>query len=126
MWGCGTLTKEMHIVKYSSYVFKHLCISKTNNGFHGQSQPSVVVFVTPYDVQRLMTYVRVRNRINHHLYANYELFESWRQLVEVMLHCLVHSDKKKELKITVIFELIQDLLLKVHIHTHSGDCPGLS
>ena len=61
-----------------------------------------------------MTYVKVRNHINRHLYANYELFESWRQLVEVMLHCLVHSDMKKELKIAVLFELIQDLLLKVH------------
>lgn len=60
-----------------------------------------------------MSYVESRNCVNSHLNANYELFESWRQLVEVMLHCLVHSDMKKELKIAVLFELIQDLLLKV-------------
>ena len=71
-----------------------------------------------------MTYVKVRNHTNHHLYANYEFFESWRQLVEVMLHCLVTSDMKKELKIAVLFELIQDLLLKVH-NNISSNCPGL-
>ena len=60
-----------------------------------------------------MSYIQARNRINGHVYANYEVFESWRQLVEVMLHCLVHSDMKKELKVAVLFELIQDLLLKV-------------
>ena len=64
---------------------------------------------------RLLSYVESRNHVNSHLNANYELFESWRQLVEVMLHCLVHSDMKKELKIAVLFELIQDLLLKVQL-----------
>ena len=66
-------------------------------------------------MRRLLSYVESRNHVNSHLSANYELFESWRQLVEVMLHCLVHSDMKKELKIAVLFELIQDLLLKVRL-----------
>ena len=60
-----------------------------------------------------MTYVTARNHVNGRAFANYELFESWRQLVEVMLHSLVHSDMKKGLKVAVLFELIQDLLLKV-------------
>ena len=62
-----------------------------------------------------MRYVKSRNLVNSHLNANYELFESWRQLLEVMLHCLAHSNMKKELKIAVLFELIQDLLLKVQL-----------
>lgn len=59
-----------------------------------------------------MSYVESRNHVNSHISANFEMFESWRQLVEVMLHCLLHSDMKKELKIAVLFELVQDLLLK--------------
>ena len=63
-----------------------------------------------------MAFVKARNHVNGHVFANYELFESWRQLVEVMLHSLVQSDMKKGLKVAVLFELVQDLLLKVKVH----------
>lgn len=42
-----------------------------------------------------------------------ELFESWRQLVETTLHAMLQDDIKRELKVAVLFELIQDLLIKV-------------
>lgn len=71
--------------------------------------------ILPQDVQRLMSFVNSRDRVNREIHANYELFESWRQLVEVMLHSLVHGNMKKELKMAVLFELIQDLLLKVEL-----------
>ena len=43
-----------------------------------------------------------------------ELFESWRQLVEITLHAMLQDNVKRELKVAVLFELIQDLLIKVN------------
>lgn len=47
------------------------------------------------------------------LHLSGELFESWRQLVEMSLHAMLQEDLKRELKVAVLFELIQDLLMKV-------------
>lgn len=38
--------------------------------------------------------------------------ESWQQLVEILVG-VVNEEGKERLRITVLFELIQDLLLKV-------------
>lgn len=46
--------------------------------------------------------------------------ESWRQLVEVMLHSLVHVGVKQGLKVDVLFELIQDSLIKVCMFRYHG------
>lgn len=57
--------------------------------------------------------VVMRNRVFDCNHGNSELFESWRQLVEVALHSLGQVGVKSEVKVAVLFELIQDLLLKV-------------
>ncbi len=55
-----------------------------------------------------------RNQVQASAHLAMELFESWRELVEVTLHAMLQDDIKRELKIAVLFELIQDLLIKVN------------
>lgn len=54
-----------------------------------------------------------RNQLQRASHVAVELFESWRQLVEISLHAMLQDDIKRELKVAVLFELIQDLLIKV-------------
>ena len=56
-----------------------------------------------------------RNQVRENVYVSCTLFEAWRQLVEVTLHSLGEEGVRREVKMTLLFELIQDLLLKVHI-----------
>ena len=65
-----------------------------------------------------------RNRVLESNHGNSELFESWRQLVEVMLHSLGQVGVKQDLKVAVLFELIQDSLLKVLERLFSMLVPG--
>lgn len=54
-----------------------------------------------------------RNQTEAASHLAQELFESWRQLVETSLHAMLQDHIKRELKVAVLFELIQDLLIKV-------------
>ena len=56
-----------------------------------------------------------RNWINEAAYSQQLLFTSWSQLLEVTLHALIGGGGEWEEpgRITVLFNLIQDLLLKV-------------
>ncbi|XP_064397234.1 nuclear pore complex protein Nup205-like isoform X2 [Halichondria panicea] len=65
------------------------------------------------EIHEILVVVVMRNRVFDCNHGNSELFESWRQLVEVALHSLGQVGVKSEVKVAVLFELIQDLLLKV-------------
>lgn len=65
------------------------------------------------EIYAILSVVFQRNRVRETLHAHSHLFEAWRQLVEVLLHTATQEGMKRELKMTVLFELIQDLLLKV-------------
>ena len=52
-----------------------------------------------------------RNSVSEKNHCKQHLLESWRQLVEVTLTTLVSGEG--EGKVNVLFELIQDILLKV-------------
>ena len=61
----------------------------------------------------ILSVVVERNQVEAAAHLSRELFESWRQLVEISLHAMLQDDIKRELKVAVLFELIQDLLIKV-------------
>lgn len=65
------------------------------------------------EVHKVLSVVVQRNQIEATAHLSRELFESWRQLVETTLHAMLQDGFKRELKVAVLFELIQDLLLKV-------------
>ena len=54
-----------------------------------------------------------RNRVRENGHAHQMLLEAWHQVVEITLNTLVQDSLRVELKVAVLFELIQDLLLKV-------------
>ena len=62
-----------------------------------------------------------RNSVLQNLHGNSHLFESWRQLVEVTLHALVQGGVREEGEVAVLFELTQDLLLKVREGGREGE-----
>ena len=72
-----------------------------------------------------------RNQVREDVHVSCTLFEAWRQLVEVTLHSLGEEGVRREVKMALLFELIQDLLLKVHVCRRdvclsvcpSSDCP---
>ncbi len=65
------------------------------------------------EVHRVLKVVVERNQVEAASHLSRQLFESWRQLVETALHAMLQDDIKRELKVAVLFELIQDLLIKV-------------
>ena len=65
------------------------------------------------EVHKVLGVVVQCNQVAAASHLSQELFESWRQLVETTLHAMLQDDVKRELKVAVLFELIQDLLLKV-------------
>ncbi len=71
------------------------------------------------EIHEILAVVVSRNRVLECNHANRELFESWRQLVEVCLHSLEQAGVGREVKVAVLFELVQDLLLKVHTPLHT-------
>ena len=54
-----------------------------------------------------------RNQVEAASHVARRLFESWQQLLEIALHTMLADENKRELKVAVLFEIIQDLLLKV-------------
>jgi len=44
-----------------------------------------------------------------------EMVEAWHQVTEVTLHAMLQDGVKREMKMAVIFEVVQDLLLKVSL-----------
>ncbi len=74
-----------------------------------------IVIFSLQEIHEILVVVVMRNKVFDCNHGNYELFESWRQLVEVALHSLGQVGVKSEVKVAVLFELIQDLLLKVRV-----------
>lgn len=54
-----------------------------------------------------------RNNINEIVHSRQLYIESWQQVVEVLMSVVNEEGEKETLRIDVLFELIQDLLLKV-------------
>ena len=59
-----------------------------------------------------------RNRCLEVAHAHSTLFKAWRQLVEVTLITLGQDLIPLEHKVLILFEVLQELLLKVKAHTH--------
>ena len=60
-----------------------------------------------------MNYALERNRYREGLYSKQQAFESWRQLIEVILASCPPELLNREIKQTMIFDLMRDLLAKV-------------
>ena len=60
-----------------------------------------------------MNYALERNRCGEGLYSKQQAFEAWRQLIEVILASCPPELLGREVKQTMIFDLMQDLLAKV-------------
>lgn len=58
-----------------------------------------------------------RNQVQAAAHLAAEMLEAWRQIMEVTLHAMLEDGVKREMKLAVIFEVIQDLLLKVLIES---------
>ena len=54
-----------------------------------------------------------RNRAHEIMFSQQLLMDSWCKVVEVMVGVVNEEVGKEEVKVAVLFELIQDLLLKV-------------
>ncbi len=66
------------------------------------------------EIYKILSVVFQRNRARESLHAHSHLFEAWRQLVEMVLHAVPTQDGvTAEVRMTVLFEMEQDLLLKV-------------
>ncbi len=61
----------------------------------------------------MLAIVVKRNLFQAASHLSSEMCESWRQVMEVTLHAMLQDGVKREMKLAVIFEVIQDLLLKV-------------
>lgn len=73
--------------------------------------------VFPQEIKAILAVVVQRNGINEAAYSQQLLFASWSQLVEVTLHALAGGGGEREEpgRVAVLFDLIQDLLLKVNV-----------
>ena len=69
----------------------------------------------PQEILSILEMVVCRNQVREDVHVSCTLFEAWRQLVEVTLHSLGEEGVRREVKMALLFELIQDLLLKVHV-----------
>ena len=54
-----------------------------------------------------------RNQVQATAHMAAEMLEAWHQVMAVTLHAMLQDGVKREMKLAVIFEVIQDLLLKV-------------
>ncbi|XP_055955132.1 nuclear pore complex protein Nup205 [Patella vulgata] len=65
------------------------------------------------EIQQILGTVVLRNKVRGSLYTKRQSFEAWRQVAEVLLTACPEDVLNGETRQTVIFELLQDLLLKV-------------
>jgi len=109
------LLMELNTTQGSSVAAHHQGILEVC-GILLPTSPDILVMTSfnPQEVHSLLAVVVRRNQMEAAAHLSQELFESWRQLVETALHAMLQDDIKKEFKVTVLFELIQDLLIKVH------------
>ena len=63
-----------------------------------------------------MNYALERNRYREGLYCKQQAFESWRQLIEVILASCPPELLNREVKQTMIFDVMRDLLVKVGLY----------
>ena len=62
-----------------------------------------------------------RNSIQEISYSRQLYIESWQQVVEVLMGVVNEEAEKETLRIDMLFELIQDLLLKVERERGKGE-----
>ncbi|CAB4015675.1 nuclear pore complex Nup205-like, partial [Paramuricea clavata] len=73
------------------------------------------------EVKDIMNYTLERNRYREGLYSKQQAFESWRQLVEVILASCPLELLNREMKQAVIFDLMRDLLAKMSDESSSPE-----
>ena len=54
-----------------------------------------------------------RNKVCKSLHSKHQAFEGWRQVTEIVLTACPEDLLQGELRQTVLFEILQDLLIKV-------------
>lgn len=54
-----------------------------------------------------------RNNIHEVMHCRQQLMDSWCKVVEIMVGVVSDDQEKEGVKISVLFEIVQDLLLKV-------------
>ena len=74
-----------------------------------------VVLCVVQEIKQILAVVVQRNVVNEGTFSQQLLFTSWSQLLEVTLHALVSGNIELagEGRIMILFDLIQELLLKV-------------
>lgn len=63
----------------------------------------------------LLKVVIHRNKVCQSLYSKDQAFESWRQVVEIILCACPQDLLQGETRQTVLFEILNDLLMKVFL-----------
>ena len=56
-----------------------------------------------------------RNQVCRSLHSKHQAFEGWRQVTEIVLTSCPEDLLQGELRQTVLFEILQDLLMKVNL-----------
>ena len=59
-----------------------------------------------------------RNRVQEVMHCQQLLMDSWCRVVEIMMGVVNNDSEKEDVTISVLFEIIQDLLLKVGVVCH--------
>lgn len=72
------------------------------------------------EIHTVLSIVVKRNLLQAASHVSSEMCESWREVMEVTLHAMLQDGVKREMKLAVIFEVIQDLLLKARTMEEVG------
>ena len=65
------------------------------------------------EIEHLLKIVIQRNKVCQSLYSKHQAFDSWRQVVEIILCACPEDLLQGEIRQTVLFEIINDLFMKV-------------
>ncbi|ESP04618.1 hypothetical protein LOTGIDRAFT_237278 [Lottia gigantea] len=102
---------ENDVIHCDVRALHRILISELNN-----QQGSLMAGQRPLimgEIKQILATVVIRNKVRGNLYTKRQSFESWRQVAEVLLSACPEDVLNGETREIVIFELLQDLLLKV-------------
>ncbi|XP_013384593.1 nuclear pore complex protein Nup205 [Lingula anatina] len=89
-----------------------ILIAEVNNNLQGPAAAGQRPLVLQ-EVEAVLAHIVQRNAVRECLHSKRSAFEAWRQVVEVILTACPEDLLQGEARQTVLFELLQDLFLKI-------------
>uniref|UniRef100_T1JB70 Partial AB-hydrolase lipase domain-containing protein n=1 Tax=Strigamia maritima TaxID=126957 RepID=T1JB70_STRMM len=104
--------RQMNGLTVVNVLMLHQLLNRELNDLKGASALGQRPLISQ-EIQNILSYVVKRNKVRENVHAKRQIFDSWRQITEIILTAYPSEVLEGEKRQTVLFELIQELIHKV-------------